>query len=68
LNKNVGSADHIKAIKMQKLVIIEILAQQRYSKAKSNILSEDERIVASSFRLVQLIELGAKSAAYKKSK
>ena len=34
LSKNVGGADHTKALKMQKLLIIEFLALQRYQKCK----------------------------------
>ena len=71
LSKNVGSAEHTKALKMQKLILIESVAQDRYQKAENgsrNILQRDERLMAANYRLIQLVELGAKTVAYKKSK
>jgi hypothetical protein len=47
--------------------LIETLSQKRYGNSK-NLLAQDDRLVSSAFRLVQLIELGAKSASYKKTK
>jgi hypothetical protein len=32
LSKNVGSADHTKALKMQKLIIVEFLANERFQR------------------------------------
>lgn len=63
-----GSAEHSKAIKMQKLIIIEILATLRYKHARKDQLADDERNIASNFRLIQMVELGAKAASYKKTK
>mmetsp|Transcript_17866 Transcript_17866/g.30346 ORF Transcript_17866/g.30346 Transcript_17866/m.30346 type:complete len:137 (+) Transcript_17866:56-466(+) len=66
--KNVGGADHMKALKMQKIIITELLSHCRYEiqamqsgKSADFDLMTDERIVASSFRIIQLVELGAKT-------
>ena len=50
ISKNVGSAEHTKAIKMQKIIIIEYLSGRRYK--DSDAVGKDERIMAQSFRLV----------------
>lgn len=46
------------------------MAEMRQAQNSTNgdILGRDERLMAQSFRLVQLVELGAKTVAYKKSK
>ena len=33
-----------------------------------NVLKKDERLMSANYRLIQLVELGAKTVAYKKSK
>lgn len=38
LSKNVGSAEHTKALKMQKLILIETLAQKRFG-GSQNLLA-----------------------------
>lgn len=44
LTRNVGSAEHTKAIKMQKIILIEYLAGLR--KTGNDTLSSDERMMA----------------------
>jgi len=69
LKHNVGGADHIKALKMQKLLLIELMAEFRNEKAQTTEgLTASERSMASNYRLIQLVELGAKTVQYKKSR
>jgi hypothetical protein len=50
--KNVG-IDGAKPLKMQKMIVIEILAMMRYMNYdKDNIIVTDDRIMAMNFRLI----------------
>jgi hypothetical protein len=67
IHRNIGSADHSRALKMQKLIVEEVLARNRnLCLSQKSLLNKEvdrsERRMAASFRLVQLVELGAKTA------
>ena len=53
------------------MLIIENLAMRRFTNNQSqgyDNVSVEERQMAMNYRLIQMVELGAKTAAYKKSK
>ena len=68
LHRNVGG-DSLKYLKMQKLLLVQTLSLERVNK-KHNIdgIEKDDNLMALNFRLIQLVELGAKTAEYRKSK
>lgn len=71
LRKNVGANEHTKALKMQKLLLVEAISIKKMrerSQAQQDDFLQAERQNSSKFRLIQLVELAAKTAAYKKSK
>jgi hypothetical protein len=67
--KNVGG-DSSKYLKMQKLLIIQTLSLIRaiQSEDQTDLIMSDDQVMALNFRLIHLVELGAKTAEYKKSK
>ena len=70
--KNVGG-DQSKFLKMQKLLLIQTLSLIRLSRSEEStermdFVAMDDQQMALNFRLIQLIEMGAKTAEYKKSK
>ncbi|CDW86523.1 UNKNOWN [Stylonychia lemnae] len=69
LMKNVG-ADQLKYLKMQKLILIQFLQLGAVigNRAKSDLVQNDINMSALIFRLIQLVEMGAKTNQYKKSK
>ena len=72
LLKNVGG-DQSKFLKMQKLLLIQTLSLIRLSRSEEStermdFVAMDDQQMALNFRLIQLIEMGAKTAEYKKSK
>ena len=67
--KNVGG-DTSKYLKMQKLLLLQTLSLRRAlsHEENSDFICYDDQIMALNFRLIHLVELGAKTAEYKKSK
>ena len=66
--KNVAG-DQSKYLKMQKLLLVQTLSMRRalLNEAEDYVASDDQ-IMALNFRLIHLVEMGAKTAEYKKSK
>ena len=54
---------------MQKLLLVQTLSMRRalLNEAEDYVASDDQ-IMALNFRLIHLVEMGAKTAEYKKSK
>jgi Las1-like len=69
LLKNVGG-DKSKYLKIQKLLLIQMLSILRHKKMEldCDFVESDNNQMALTFRLIQMIEMGAKTAEYKKSK
>lgn len=66
--KNVAG-DQSKYLKMQKLLLIQTLSMRRALKNEDeDYISSDDQLMALNFRLIHLVEMGAKTAEYKKSK
>jgi len=66
-SKNVGS-DHSKQLKMMKMLVVEILVLQRYENTESkSAIDREDRLMAMNYRLIQMVELGAKTVELKKS-
>jgi hypothetical protein len=55
---------------MQKLLLVQTLSLRRalQTNDQEGLVASDDQIMALNFRLIHLVELGAKTAEYKKSK
>ncbi len=66
--KNVAG-DQSKYLKMQKLLLVQTLSMRRMLMSEGeDYVASDDQIMALNFRLIHLVEMGAKTAEYKKSK
>ncbi len=55
---------------MQKLLLVQTLSLRRAvsEDGKGDFIASEDQIMALNFRLIHLVEMGAKTAEYKKSK